>query len=196
MTFDLTVERLVTKRLSVFVALSGTLAEDLLLNHAPVARPFWIKVSGAESAVTPLERISTKQIDLSHIHESAAREVELDYDREELSCTPDKVIVNIAVSPRATRVLANVPPTILMDSQNLHAEVSPKTVTLTLEGPKAMIDTLKSGDVSILANLTAMSPGTYVLAPEVILPDGIERYEMDVDSLRVVISRSPSARSM
>ena len=136
LTLDLNVERLISKRLPVAVNLTGTLDPELLLNQAPVARPYWATVRGPESAVTPLERMQTESVDLSRIGESVTREVELAYDDALLECRPEKVTISIAVSPRATRVLANVPPTVLMDARNFQAEVSPKTVSLTIEGAK------------------------------------------------------------
>jgi YbbR domain-containing protein len=93
-------------------------------------------------------------------------------------------------------LLANIPPTILVDEEDLFTDVYPKTVSLTLEGPKALLDTLSSGDVSVLVDLSGKPPGRYTLAPEIIVPDGVESYSMDVDSLRIMINRTPSPQSM
>jgi hypothetical protein len=59
-----------------------------------------------------------------------------------------------------------------------------------------MLDTLSSGDVSVLVDLSGRSPGQYTLAPEVIVPDGVEKYLMNVDSLRIVVSRTSDDQSM
>jgi hypothetical protein len=47
---------------------------------------------------------------------------------------------------------------------------------------------LSSGDVSVLVDLSGKPPGRYTLAPEVIVPDGVVSYVMDIDSLRIVIN--------
>jgi YbbR domain-containing protein len=86
--------------------------------------------------------------------------------------------------------LANVPPTILMDEKDHLTDVVPNTVSLTLEGPQAVLDTLQSGDVSVLVDLSGKPPGRYRLAPEIIVPNGIENFVMDVDSLDIRISRA------
>lgn len=190
------VERLITKRAKVAVILSGSLAQDLLLDEIPMSRPLTVSVTGPESAVGSLDKVATVAIDLSKIRESAGREVELKYDKSLLSCTPDRVVVAISVSPRGQRVLANIPPTILVDDDNNLTEIFPKTVSLTLEGPKSLLDTLSSGDVSILVDLTGKSPGQYTLAPEIIVPDGVEKYLMDVDSLRILVTKTEGAQSM
>lgn len=187
---DVNLERLINKRLRVAVILNGGLAEDLLLNRTPEARPLWVAAVGPESALEPMEKVPTKPIDLSRVRESSDREVQLDFDNKVISCTPDRVMVSLSVSVRGTRVLANVPPTILYDNDRNMTEVFPKTVSLTIEGPKALLDTLSSSDISVLVDLTGKPPGRYTLAPEIIVPEGVEKYAMDVDSLRILVSKA------
>jgi YbbR domain-containing protein len=193
---DVSVERLVSKRVRVTVMLSGSLVEDHLLNEIPSARPMSVAVTGPERAVVPIEKLPTKPIDLGKVKETVEREVEIDYDKNLLSCVPDRVVVTISISPRGQRVLANVPPTILVDDDTHRTEIFPKTVSLTIEGPQALLDTLSSGDVSVLVDLSGMPPGRYTLAPEIIVPDGVEKYMMDVDSLRILVTQSSGAKSM
>jgi YbbR domain-containing protein len=183
-------DRLVTKRLRANVILSGSLPADLLFNRVPDASPIWVEVTGPESLVKPMDKVPTRPVELSRVRESVNREVPLDYDERSLTCVPDRVTVSISVSPRGTRVLANVPPTILMDEKDHLTDVVPNTVSLTLEGPQAVLDTLQSGDVSVLVDLSGKPPGRYRLAPEIIVPNGIENFVMDVDSLDIRISRA------
>ena len=190
------IERLLSKRVWVAVILSGSLVQNQLLNEVPNARPDMVVVTGPESAVKPLEKLPTKPIDLGRIRESLERETALDYDPDLFTCAPDKVVVTISVSARGRRVLANVPPTILIDDDSHSTEIFPKTVSLTIEGPQSMLDTLSSGDVTVLVDLSGRPPGQYTLAPEVIVPDGVEKYLMNVDSLRIIISQMSDSQSM
>ena len=68
------VERLVTKRAKVAVTLSGSLGQDLLLDEIPTSRPASVAVTGPESQVGSIEKVSTVAIDLSKIRESAVRD--------------------------------------------------------------------------------------------------------------------------
>lgn len=185
---SLRLERLLTRRVQVAVILSNSLPGNQLLNSVPSVRPAWVRVTGPESAVASLEKVPTDPIDLSRIKGSVTREVVMDYDSDVFAVVPDRVEVSISVSERGTRVLANVPPTILLDNPGQSTEVFPKTVTLTLEGPRSLVDTLSSGDVSVLVDLSGKKAGSYVLAPEIIVPKGVEKYAVDTDSLRVVIN--------
>ena len=190
-SINLGVERIVTERLRVIVMVENKLPSQQMLNRLPEARPAWVKVTGPESAIRRLrqqQKIPTTAIDLARVKESINREVEMDYDHEVLVVVPDRVLVSISVSTRGQRVLANVPPTILIDDKTHTAEILPKTVTLTLEGPRALLDTLSSGDVTVLIDLSGKPPGRYTLAPEVIVPDGVVSYVMDIDSLRILIN--------
>jgi YbbR domain-containing protein len=112
------------------------------------------------------------------------------FDRKRLSCVPDRVHIAATVEPRTQRVLANVPPTLLVDSEDYEARVVPATLSLTLEGAASVVDTLSSGDVSVLLNLSGRGPDRYRMAPEVILPDGVTMVGISADSLTVVISRA------
>lgn len=193
---DVTLEGLVTRRARVAVSLAGTLPGGQLLSSVPEAAPAWVMVTGPKSVVERMDKVFTKPIDLARVKDSVERDVDLDLDDMVVTSEPRKVRVGLFVSVRDKRVLANIPPTVLVDEANLVAEVIPKTVSLTLEGPKALLDQLSSRDVSVLVDLSGKPPGRYLLVPEVIVPNGIEKYIMDVDSLRVFVSRTSSPRSM
>jgi len=193
---DVTLERLMTRRARVAVSLSGTLPGGQLLSSVPEAVPAWVMVTGPKSVVERMDKVYTKPIDLSRIRDSGERDVDVDLDETIVSSEPKKVRIGLYVSARDKRVLANIPPTVLVDEANVVAEVLPKTVSLTLEGPKALLDRLSSRDVSVLVDLSGKPPGRYLLAPEVIVPNGIEKYILDVDSLRVFVSRTSNPRSM
>ena len=70
LSVDVSLDRLITKRLGVAVMLSGALPANQLLNRVPVAQPAYVLVTGPENAVAPLEKLPTKPIDLTRIRES------------------------------------------------------------------------------------------------------------------------------
>jgi YbbR domain-containing protein len=100
------------------------------------------------------------------------------------------VTVTLRVSARAERILANVPPTVLLDSDDIYAEVEPDAVSLTLEGPASVLDTLSSGDVSVLVAISGREPASYRIVPDVILPAGVHLTDISVDTLEVRVFRT------
>ena len=187
---DLQLERLVIKRVQASLTTAGSIPDNLvLLEDGLSVSPAWITVRGPETTVARVRTIPTKPLDLQRIRESTERVVALDFDPTLLECDPREVTVTVRVSVRGQRVLANVPLTVLVDSDDVDAVVLPNAVSLTLEGPVALLDTLSSGDVSVLLNLTGRPTAQYTLAPEVIVPAGVELVGISVDSLIVRLSK-------
>lgn len=187
-TLNLRLDRLVTRRTPVSLTTDGVIPDNLvLLSGSPSITPSWVSVDGPASVVERLRAVPTRPFDLSKVRESGERELELDFDRETMSCEPERVTVKLHVSPKGERVLANVPPTVLLDSDDFQAKVAPQTISLTLGGPQEVLDTLSSGDVSVLLNLGGLAEARYRIAPEVILPPAVELMSMSVDTLTVDI---------
>jgi len=193
-SIDLRLERLVTKRVKVTLATAGAIPEDLvLLDGALAISPSWITVTGPASVVQNINSVTTESLDLARIKESVDRDLAVKIEGDRFRCEPDRVTVTVRVDERGDRVLANVPPTVLLDSDDFTATVIPNTVTLTLSGPRAVLDTLTYGDVSVLLNLGGLGEARYRMAPEVILPPGLVLTEMSVDSLIVDIVKNADA---
>lgn len=187
---DVGLETLLTRRARVAVALTGSLPGNQVLSMVPEAVPAWVMVTGPRSVVGRMDKVMTQPIDLSKIRDTGEREIDIDLASSSVTCDPRKVRVGLFVSERGRRVLANIPPTVLVDDAGVVAEVIPNAVSLTLEGPKALLDTLTSRDVSVLIDVSGKAPGRYWFAPEVIVPNGVEKFIMDVDSVRVLIRRA------
>ena len=190
---ELEVEPLAIRRVQVSLATRGELPKNLLLMEDGVTiEPAWVTLRGPASLIERVQHVSTRALDLSKVHEPLERDIALDIDRELFSCEPSRVNLSVRVGTRGERVLANVPPTVLLDSDAMDVEIQPRTVSLTLEGPAAVLDTLSSGDVSVLVSLGGRSPATYRMAPEVILPPGIRLTASSADTLEVRVF--PSGR--
>ncbi|HET6350119.1 MAG TPA: CdaR family protein [Candidatus Krumholzibacteria bacterium] len=190
---DLEIEPMAIRRVQVSLATTGELPHDLLeLDGGVSIEPPWVTVRGPASMLERVQHIATQPLDLTRVHDTVEREVALDVDRQLFTCNPSRVNVTLRVSPRGERVLANVPPTVLLDSESVDVEIVPNAVSLTLEGPSAVLDTLSSGDVSVLLSLGGRTPATYRMAPEVILPPGIRLTSSSADTLEVRVF--PSGR--
>lgn len=181
---DVELEPLASRRLQVSIATTGSLAANLVLLEGGVSMdPAWVTVRGPASRVERVQHVSTEPVDLGRLRESGTREVALDCGG--LVCDPDRVVVSLRVSERGERVLPNVPPTVLLDSDDVDATVDPATVSLTLEGPAAVLDTLSSGDVSVLLTVAGRGPSIHRLAAEVILPPGVRLTAISADTFEV-----------
>ena len=190
LSVDLQLELLVTKRVPVTLSTTGTLPDNLILDGSFSITPSWVLVTGPASVVQHIRSMATEALDQSKIKSSFEREVPIVTGERQLECVPDRVTVSVRVSEKGERVLSNVPPTVLVDSEDFTTVVIPRAVTLTLTGPRSVLDTLSSGDVSVLLNLGGLAEARYRIAPEVILPPGVELLSMSVDSLTVKITKA------
>ncbi len=74
---------------------------------------------------------------------------------------PIESSINFASIPVATQGLAD----------GLSASISPESVDVFLSGPLALLEQLDPSELNVIIDLTDRGPGTYQLAPEVVLDD-------------------------
>lgn len=187
---EVSLEPLVSRRLQVSLSTRGALPANVLLESGGLTiEPAWVTVRGPVSIIERVQHVTTETLELARVRETTTRELELECDPRAFGCEPDRVTVTLNVSARAERILANVPPTVLLDADDVEAEVEPDAVSLTLEGPASVLDTLSSGDVSVLVAVGGREPASYRIAPDVILPAGVRLTEISVDTLDVRVYR-------
>ena len=188
---EVSLEPLASRRLQVSLAAAGVLPSNVVFeNDGLVIEPAWVTVRGPASIIERLQHVTTETLELARIRETTTRELDLDCDPRTFACEPDRVTVTLRVSPRVERVLANVPPTVLLDSDDVDAVVEPEAVSLTLQGPASVLDTLSSGDVSVLVAVSGREPASWRVVPDVILPAGVRLVEISIDTLSVRLFRA------
>jgi YbbR domain-containing protein len=191
LVIDVRLERLVSKRVNVDLQTTGSVRESLWLPEGAITiSPSWVSIKGPASTVERVKSVKTEPLDLSKIKESFTKDLAIAVDGARFQCDPDHVAVSVQVDQLGERVFPNVPPTVLLDSEDYSATVTPNTVALTLAGPRAILDTLKYGDVSVLLNLGGLKESRYRMVPEVILPPGVVLLQMSSDTLTVRIGKN------
>ncbi len=186
-TLVLNFEEVVTKSVPVRIAYRGEIPDDVIIEDSPVIIPARVKITGASSVVGGIEVLSTREIDIRGRRGEYSEEIELMLRGLDIRIVPDKVLIEMTIHKRAIRTLANIPPTMLGDDENLSIEYSPRVVSLTIEGPEEIIREITTEDVSVILDLTGRKPGTYLIEPEVIVPKGIDRYFLDTDNFEITI---------
>ncbi len=184
-------ERVTSRLVPVKVAFKGEIPQDIIIRGTPAIIPDRVRVSGAMSIVNGITVLNTEEIDIRGKRGKLSQELGIDMSGHNAVATPGRVLVEIELSKRGVRTLANLPPTILQDTENVVVRYSPKTVSLTIEGPEELIKGITSDEVSILLNITTRKPGTFKIQPEVKLPKGIEKYWLDIEYFDITIL-SPS----
>lgn len=185
-------ERVVTRVVPVRIAFRGEVPEDIIITGDPAIIPDRVQVRGAMSVVNNITLLNTEEIDIRGKRGRLTQEAAIETGGYGITVSPRNVLVEMDLSRRGVRTLANLPPTILQDTDDLTVSFSPKTVSLTIEGPEEVIRDITSDKVSILLDITTRSAGTYKIRPEIKLPQGIEKYWLDVEYFDVTIHARPS----
>ena len=193
-TLVLNFEEVITKSVPVRIAYRGEIPDDVIIDGSPVIIPARVKITGALSIVGGIEVISTREIDIRGRRGEFSEEAELTLGGMNIRTVPDKVLIEMSIHKRAIRTLANIPPTMLRDDESLLVEYSPRVASLTIEGPEEIISKITTEDVSVILDLTGKAAGTYLIEPEVIVPNGIERYFLDTDNFEITILPAGSGR--
>ena len=190
-TLTLNFERVVTRMVPVRLAYKGEIPQDMIITADPTIIPERVRVGGAMSIVSGISFVNTEQIDIRGKRGKLTQEVAIDVVGRNVTVSPPNVLVEMELSRRGVRTLANLPPTILQDTDDVTVHYAPKTVSLTIEGPEEVIREITSDKISILLDITTRAPGTYKIRPDIKLPQGIEKYWLDVEHFNVTISPGP-----
>ena len=181
-------ERVVTHIVPVRIAYRGEIPQDIIITGDVTIIPDRVQVRGAMSIVGGIKLVNTEEIDIRGKRGKLTQEVAIDVGGHNIDVSPRNVLIEMELSRRGVRTLANLPPTILQNTDDVTVLYSPKTVSLTIEGPEEVIRDITSEKISILLDITTRSPGTYKISPEIKLPQGIEKYWLDVEYFDVTIS--------
>ncbi len=149
-TLVLNFEEVVTKSVPVRIAYRGEIPDDVIIDGSPVIIPARVKMTGAASILEGIEVLSTREIDIRGRRGDYSEEFELMLGGMDIRVVPDKVLIEMSIHKRAIRTLANIPPTMLREDESLTVEYSPRIVSLTIEGPKEIID--RDNDRGCLGN--------------------------------------------
>ena len=194
-SLNLNFEHVITKVVPVKLAYKGEIPRDVVILGNPVIIPNKVKVRGAASIVSGISFLTTEEVEVRGKKGRFTQEVSLRPGGRDISVLPNKVLIEMEISKRGVRTIANVPPTLLQDDETVIVDYSPKAVSLTVEGPEETIKNLVLDDVSIILDLTAKNPGIYRIEPSIIVPEGIERYWLDIDAFEITIHPPASTDS-
>ncbi len=183
----LNIEPVISKKVPVKIAYKGEIPEDVIITESPDIIPEKVSVSGARSIVNGIDFLTTEEIDIRDRRGDIMVETGLKLMGREVKVSTGTVLVEMRISKSAEKTLTNVPPIILQDEKGLKVEYSPRTVSITLEGPEDRVRGIEPNDISIILKVSGRKPGSYKIVPEVIVPDGIEEYWLDVDAFQVTV---------
>jgi YbbR domain-containing protein len=180
-------EAVVSRYVPVSAVFSGALPKDMILVGRPAITPDRVLVRGAASVMDGITAVRTEAIDLKNKRGRFSGNVSLEPSVAGREFFPGTVLVELEVSKRGVRTIEGIPPTLLQAEAGMHIDYSPKTASLTVEGPEELVKKLVPDDISIILTIVAGKTGAYRIQPEVIVPQGIDTYSLSVESFEVTV---------
>ncbi|MCX5752443.1 MAG: CdaR family protein [Candidatus Krumholzibacteria bacterium] len=177
-------ERIVSAFVPVTPVFRGSVSEEMIIVGQPSVNPARVLVRGTAAAMSGIASVETEPIELKNRRSGFSQEAMLRVG-EGCEVVPRSVRIEIGIAKRAVRTMPGIPPTLLQEEEGFLIEYSPSTASLTVEGPEELIDGLVNDDLSIILSIPPGTRGTSRIQPEVIVPQGIDTFSIDVDSFEV-----------
>ena len=184
---SIALERRLSGPIPVRAVFRGELPRELVLVGQPTVTPDRVIARGPASAMQTISEVLTETIDIGGRRGKVSLEASLLRPRG-IEIEPRSVIVELAISRRAERTIEGIAPTLLQVEEGYEAQCEPASADLTVEGSEELIGGLAPGDVSIILSIPPGGRGSIVIEPEVILPAGIDSFQLSVKSFNVTVS--------
>ncbi|WP_152395389.1 CdaR family protein [Paenibacillus guangzhouensis] len=149
-----------------------------------------VAIYGPQDVLDSIDFYDSIQIDLSQFKESTKLTMPLPVLGKVEKIEPNSVNFDITIVPAVQRVLDKLPITLTGASDQLKASIeepASKSMSITVEGAPDVVNSLKAGDVQVIANLSDLPPGTHQVALQVNLPNFIRRVDPGTIYVKVLI---------
>ncbi|RME61312.1 MAG: hypothetical protein D6790_08025, partial [Caldilineae bacterium] len=103
-----------------------------------------------------------------------------------------EVFVTVGIAPIESSATVTRRPTVIGLGDNLKATVSLEKVDVILSGSLPRLDALQEKDVRVTLDLTGLLPGSHVVVPDVVTPEGIRVEGVIPQAIEVVIEAIPT----
>ncbi len=133
--------------------------------------PLTVRIAGAESRVRDINEVSTETVRLTGHTDSFNEMVAIDIGSANVNVTDQnqrRVMLAVTISEqRKERTLSSLPVTIINAPGG--AQAKPATVSVTLHGPRSLVDAVTPADVNVVVDYKSEPLGPGRFAPRVSL---------------------------
>ncbi len=189
-------EPLAKKRVTVSPRISGEPRADYLVGEV-VLTPAQIELSGPASSVEKVEAVSTEVVDISGRTQTIDRRVQIRLDDPLLRYDASvNFTIHVPIETvEFTQVVDNIP--VLAVNTTREAHITPRTLSVTLRGPRATLDALTPSSLLATIDMTTedrRGAGTFEKQPAVKnLPAGVTL--VDYRPKNVIVSTTPKVQA-
>ena len=116
---------------------------------------------------------------------------------ENVSTLEDSVVVTVSVAPLESSLTVTRQPVVQGAGDDMRITVSLKEVEVIVSGPLPRLELLGPEEVRVLLDLTGLLPGSHLVQPTVVVPEGIVEEGVIPEAIEVLIESliTPTATS-
>jgi YbbR domain-containing protein len=155
--------------------------------------PESVTVSGAPAVIAALPGfIETEPISVEGAQADVIAHPPLNVPSNVALVPGQQVTVTYYIEAIHSSLTMEITPTLQNLASGLTATVSPTTVEVFLSGPLPQLEAMQVSDVRVVIELFELEPGTYQIAPQVVVPDGLTNYSILPSIVQVEITVAPT----
>lgn len=182
------------KAVSVIPSVTGVPAEGFSVQQRR-ALPDTIVVDGPPEILDDLLFVNTDPVDVTEANQSISTQVGLADLPEGVTViepSGSMIEVRLAIEDISTssQTLTDLPVEAVGLNEGLTASFDPGAVSIQVAAPIDILQAMTPDDISIWVNLSGLGPGSYLLAPEVTVPQGASWQSANAVQIDVTIEES------
>ncbi len=167
-------EKRLNKTVKIKGEVQGAPEKDFYVVSVVVA-PSKVEITGAESEVKRIRTLKTNSIDISGAKSTVTRETLIDLPGKSVSLAIDKpVTVRVGIKEVATKREMKGVKVKVMNTPHSFSVRPSSGIYLLLEGPKSMVNALKTETLNVFVDAAKLEPGRYSRAVQVELPGSVK----------------------
>ncbi len=179
----------IRRRVPVYPRVEGAPAEGFVVTRVQ-AEPDSVGLQGAAMYVRKHRRVYTRPVKIENARKPLHTEVAVEVpDSPYVAADPRRVTVDVEIEPLAQQTY-RLPVVIKAPaSSRYRLTAHPDSVTVTVEGPQSILDTLSPSRLQARVRIWKLSSGYYDLPVRVLRPRVVRVLEVDPDTIRVISER-------
>ncbi|RIK42612.1 MAG: hypothetical protein DCC58_10790 [Chloroflexi bacterium] len=185
------------KEIPIFVRCECDAADGFEVVGQPIPTPGTVLIDGPRELLNDVQYIYTTPIVTSDLEApTVLTGVPLDTSTLPPGVTIEQTTVDVSVRVEQTtfsKTFDNLQITVINKRDGTTVTITPRTISVTIEGPQAEIAALTSEDIDVVVDLDERGAGVYQIVPRVILPPRVRYSDVPQPVTVTVVEPAPTA---
>lgn len=164
------IENEIKKELPVKIFLSGKPATGYMV-ASTIARPLSVTLRGPETAISSMEEVLTKPINIKGLSESFKKEIALDIaEKVQIVGSSNIIFAEVLIEEKiAIKKIKDI--LVKGNDTSFVYRITPATIDIEVKGPANIIGKLdKENNINVYVDLQGLKPGVYIRRASITLP--------------------------